>query len=605
MLGSADSRVGPAGQGGAPFGDGRMPLLFTAKNIGAVRIRNRVVMPSMTTRGADAEGFITDDVVSYYNARADGGVGLITVEMSAPEKVGRHRRFELGIYDDRFLPGLTRLVAGLHERGAAVSIQLGHGGGHTRADICGEPPIAPSAVPHVVQEGTTETVVPEEMTPARIERTIEAFVEGAARAQKAGIDIVEVHAAHGYLISQFLTPAENRRTDEFGGSLENRARIGVEIVRRIKVALPELPVIFRLNADDFFPGGMVFAEAEQVAVWSVEAGADAVHVTAGHYRSQPSAAIMIPPMAEPEATFLNFAAAIRRRVSVPVIAVGRLGDPARAIRAVEEGDADFVALGRPLLADPEWVAKACAGRPVRMCIACNTCVDGMRTGGRLHCLVNPATGRERRFGNTEASQALRQKGKRIAVVGAGPAGLTFAALASRQNTVTVFEKAAQAGGAFRLAGLAPTYQGVKADPGPMLRFVAGLEAACRAQGVNFRFSTDAAAQPALLDGFDEIILATGAVYRFGLGPVLTRLVQAGALTLPGFRRLAQSPRMRDWFYHRARRADPVLQACLAAEGRRVTVIGDAKAPGKTANAIFSAFEAALVTVEDAAAASAK
>lgn len=577
--------------------DYRVPLLFTPGAIGGVRIRNRIVMPSMTTRGADADGFVTDDVLASYAARAEGGVGLITIEMSAPEKVGRHRRFELGIHDDRFLPGLSRLAAALHERGAAISIQLGHGGGHTRADICGEPPIAPSAVPHVVQEGITETVVPEEMTPARIEQTIEAFVAAAARAQQAGIDIVEVHAAHGYLVSQFLTPAENLRTDAYGGLLENRARMGLEIVRRIKARLPDLPVIFRLNADDFFPGGLVFAEAEQVAVWSVEAGADAVHVTAGHYRSQPSAAIMIPPMAEPEATFLHFAAAIRRRVEVPVIAVGRLGDPARAIRAVEEGDADFIALGRPLLADPEWVAKARAGRPVRLCIACNSCVDGMRTGGRLHCLVNPATGRERRFGNTEASQTLRWTGRRIAVVGAGPAGLSFAALASRKNGVTIFEKAAEPGGALRLAALAPIFQDVEATPAPIRKFIAGLEATCRAQGVVFRYSADVAARPGLLDGFDEIILATGASYRNGLGPLVTRLVGSGALRLPGLRRLGRSARVRDWFYHRARKADAGLAARLAAEGRRVTVIGDAKAPGKTAQAIFSAFEAALVTAE--------
>lgn len=358
-------------------------------------------------------------------------------------------------------------------------------------------------------------------------------------------------------------------------------------------------MIFRLNAEDFFPGGMVFAEAEQVAVWSAEAGADAVHVTAGHYRSQPSATIMIPPMAEPEATFLHFAAAIRSRVKVPVIAVGRLGDPARAIRAVEEGDADFVALGRPLLADPEWVAKARAGRPVRLCIACNSCVDGMRTGSRLHCLVNPATRRERRFGNTEASQTLRWTGKRIAVVGAGPAGLSFAALASRQNNVAVFEKAAEPGGALRLAALAPMFQGVEATPAPIRKFITGLEATCRAQGVAFRYSTDVAARPTLLDGFDEIVLATGASYRYGLGPLVTRLVGAGALRLPGLRRLGRSARMWDWFYHRARKANAGLAARLAAEGRRVTVIGDAKAPGKTAQAILSAFEAALVTAERA------
>lgn len=570
-----------------------LPLLLTPMNIGKVRVRNRIVMPSMTTRAADGEGYVTDDVLAYYAARAEGGVGLVTIEMSSPEKVGRHRRFELGLYDDRFLPGLSKLADMLHGHGASVAIQLGHGGGHTRADVAGETPIAPSAIPHLVQEGDTETVIPEEMTPERIEQTVEAFVAAADRARRAGIDMVEIHAAHGYLISQFLTPAENRRTDRYGGSLENRARFGLEIVRRIKSSMPDLPVIFRLNGDDFFPGGMPFPEAEQVAVWSVEAGADAVHLTGGHYRSLPSAAIMIPPMAEPEATFLRFASAVRRRVDVPVIAVGRLGDPLQAARAVEEGHADFVALGRPLLADPEWVGKVRDGRPVRMCIACNTCVDGMREGSRLHCLVNPATGRERSLPNLEASQRPRFEGRRIAVVGAGPAGMSYAALAARGNEVTVFERNARPGGAFLLAALAPKFQGVDAAAAPMRKFVSNLEAACRQAGVVFRFSTDVLLNPELLDEFDEVVLATGANYPRGSGWLAPLLLRSGVLRLPGLRQLAASPALRRWFYYRARRPDRRLCAHLAVGERRITLIGDAKVAAKTPEAILSAYEAAL------------
>src|SRR5712691_861164 len=180
-----------------------MNVLLTPAWIGSVEIPNRIVMPPMTTRTADAEGFITDDSVAYYRARVEGGVGLITVEMASPEKAGRHRRHEVGIYDDRFLPGLTRLVDEIHRGGAKASIQLGHGGGHTRKDICGEAPIAPSAIPHPVFEVTFETIVPEAMTKARIEQTKAAFVEAARRVQRAGFDCVEIHAAHGYLISQF------------------------------------------------------------------------------------------------------------------------------------------------------------------------------------------------------------------------------------------------------------------------------------------------------------------------------------------------------------------------------------------------------------------
>jgi 2,4-dienoyl-CoA reductase-like NADH-dependent reductase (Old Yellow Enzyme family) len=549
-------------------------------------------MPSMTTRAADAEGYVTEDSVAYYCERAEGGTGLITVEMASPEKAGRHRNFELGIYDDKFIPGLSKLVKALHARGAKVSIQLGHGGGHTRSDINGgEPPVAPSAIPHVVQEGTTETIIPEAMSRERIERAIEAFAQAAVRAQRAGFDMVEIHAAHGYLISQFLCPVENLRQDEFGGSLENRARLGIEIVKRIKLRAPGFPVIFRLNGDDFLPGGMTSDESRQVAIWAAEAGVDAIHVAGGHYRSVPSAAVMIPPMAMPDAAFLQFAAAIKPHVAVPVIAVGRLGDPEIAIRAVEDGTVDFVALGRPLLADPAWVDKVRHGHPVRMCIACNTCVDGMRMGERLHCLVNPVTGRERLFGEPSQRPKRLPKGLKVAVVGAGPAGLSYASLVAEHNTVTVFEKEAVAGGAFRLAGLAPKFQGVEADPMPLLRFIDRLERRCREAGAAFVFGCDISTEIGRLRGFDLIVLATGAQYRPGLG-FIPALLRAGVAKLPGLRWLATDDALRDWFYYRARvsRVEK-LQRQLA--GKKVVVIGDALKPGKSVAAIRTAFEAAF------------
>src|SRR5437763_1580488 len=315
-----------------------MSILLTPARIGAVEIKNRVVMPSMTTRTADAEGLVTDASLAYYAARARGGTG-------------RHRKRELGIYDDRFLPGLTRLTAEIHRHGAKASIQLGQGGGHTRVDICGETPIAPSPIPHPVYEVTFETIVPQEMSHARIAETTAAFAAAAWRARRAGFDCVEIHAAHGYLISQFHAPFENRRIDEYGGTLENRARFGLEVLRAVKIAAHGMPVIYRLSVEDFFPGGLTFEEGAQIAVWAAQAGADALHITAGHYRSLPSAQIVLPPMSFPDATFLDFAAAVNTSVSVPIIAVGRLGDPAIATAAIAEGKADFVALGRSLLAD--------------------------------------------------------------------------------------------------------------------------------------------------------------------------------------------------------------------------------------------------------------
>src|ERR1700716_4308890 len=210
-----------------------MNILLPPARIGGVEIRNRIVMPPMTTRLADQEGHVTDDTIAYYMARVRGGVGLITVEMASPSRAGRHRRRELGIYDDRFLPGLTRLTQEIHSGGAKASIQLGHGGGHTRVDICGETPLAPSAIPHPVFEVTNETIVPKAMTLDDIHHTAAAFAAAAARAERAGFDCAEIHAAHGYLISQFLTPFENRRADHYGGPPENRAAFGLDIFRAV------------------------------------------------------------------------------------------------------------------------------------------------------------------------------------------------------------------------------------------------------------------------------------------------------------------------------------------------------------------------------------
>jgi dimethylglycine catabolism A len=566
-----------------------MNILLTPARIGNVEVPNRIVLPSMTTRAADAEGFVTDDTLAYYQARVAGGVGLVTVEMASPEKAGRHRHRELGIYDDRFLSGLVGLVDLIHRGGAKASIQLGHGGGHTRIDICGETPIAPSVIAHPVFEVTFETIVPEAMTKARIEQTKSAFVAAAQRAQRAGFDCVEIHAAHGYLISQFHNAFENWRGDEYGGSLANRARFGLEILRAVKAAVPGTAVIYRVSVEDFFPEGMPFAEGKQVAIWAAEAGADALHITAGHYRSLPSAAMMIPPMRLPEATFLAYAADIRAQVKVPVIAVGRLGDPAAAAEAVAGGKADFIALGRPLIADPEWVNKLRRGEPVRRCLACNTCVNEMRGGAKLGCVVNAAVGRERTFANPAPV-----KSERIAVIGAGPAGLTYASLVAQHNTVTVFERAHEAGGAFRLAGKAPLFQEVEADERALTTYIDELVRACFQKNVTFRFGVEVRRNPELLAPFDRIVIATGARYRFGLGPLAKFLLNVGLARRPPLSNVFARTAVRDWFYFHARRGSDDDIRRLARPGQIVVTIGDARKPGKSKEAIASAFSAALL-----------
>jgi 2,4-dienoyl-CoA reductase-like NADH-dependent reductase (Old Yellow Enzyme family) len=566
-----------------------MNILFTPARIGPIEVKNRIVMPPMTTRTADDEGFITEDSIAYYMARVRGGTGLITVEMASPEKVGRHRRREIGIYDDRFMPGLTRLVGAIHDGGAKASIQLGHAGGHTRADICGETPIAPSAIPHPVYETTFETIVPHEMTTERIEKTIAAHVAAAQRAQEAGFDCVEIHAAHGYLISQFHAPFENRRGDDYGGSLENRARFGLDVLRAVKAAVPGMAAVYRLSVEDFFPGGLPYGEGRQIAIWAAAAGADALHISAGHYRSLPSAQIVLPPMSFPDATFLHYAADVKKHVAVPIIAVGRLGDPATAAAAVTQGATDLIALGRTLVADPQWVDKVRRSEPIRRCLACNTCINDMRGGARIGCVVNGAAGREALF-----ADAAIPRGKRIAVIGAGPAGLTYASLVAEGNSVTVFEKTANAGGAFRYAAKAPLFQEVDADAQSFTRYIADLVAACQFKGVAFRFGVDPSAKPEVLAPFDGLVIATGAEYRFGLRTFVTWMLDTGMARAPGAARLFASPALREWFYYKARRGTAPRYAYLARPGQTVTVIGDAACAGKSKQAIASAFEAALL-----------
>jgi 2,4-dienoyl-CoA reductase-like NADH-dependent reductase (Old Yellow Enzyme family) len=544
----------------------------------------------MTTRMSDFEGHVTEETLAYYRARAEGGVGLVTVEMASPEQAGRHRFHELGIYHDGFLSGLRRLTDVIHQGGATASIQLGHAGSRARSAVSGQTPIAPSAVLTPVFEVEAEQVMPQAMTSQRIDQTVTAFVSAATRAQQAGFDVVELHGAHGYLISQFLSPKENIRTDEYGGSLQNRARFGLRVLREIKASIPGLPIIFRIGVEDFFPGGLTASEGMQVGQWAERDGADAISVTAGHYRSLPAAERMIPPMAYPAATFLDYADRMRQLVDVPVIGVGRLGDPDLAARAVREGRLDMVALGRPLIADPGWVNKARRGLPVRRCLACNHCITNMRSGARLSCVVNPTTGREIDF-----EGAAPAVGRRIIVVGAGPAGLSYASQVADGNHVTVVERAARPGGAFNLTGKAPLFNDVEAAEPTFAAYIAELERDCRRRGVEIRYSQDVSARSEELRAADLVVVAVGARYRFGLGALVPPLLRTRAARGRLARRFFSSPKVRDLLYYKIRtgRGDGFVDG-LDLQGSKVVVIGDALRAGKAREAIASAFEAALL-----------
>ena len=331
----------------------------------------------------------------------------------------------------------------------------------------------------------------------------------------------------------------------------------------------------------------MFDQARQLGKWVAEAGADALHVSAGHYRSRPNAQIMIPPMAFPEGVFLDYAARIKHEVKIPVIAVGRLGNPQVAMRAIADGVCDFVAIGRGMIADPDWAEKARGGQAIRRCLSCNTCVDEMRAGARLGCLVNPMAARESEF--VAASPIA---GERIAVIGAGPAGLSYAAAVGVANAVTVFERAAHPGGALLLAGQAARFQEVAARAAPFYAYVAELERAAREAGVVVRYEIDVLRQPHFLLPFDRIVVATGASYRFGLRWIVPPMLRAGLGRSRLMAWLFTKPAARAWFYTRARKPTGAAIAALAKPTQKVVVIGDARLPGKAKDAIREAVEAA-------------
>ncbi|MDQ8043672.1 MAG: FAD-dependent oxidoreductase [Solirubrobacteraceae bacterium] len=481
--------LGPGSEvrAGGATGDGAATdPLFAPLQIGNLTLKNRIVMPPMGT-GLDDHGAMNDASIAYYRRRATGGTGVITIEalLVDPETRGPEPR----IYADEYLPGLTRTADECREAGAVVGAQLLHPG---RQVLAGRH-VAPSAIPI-----NSAAPVPQALTVAEIEAIVEFYAAGAERAQRAGFDFVEVHGAHGYLASDFLSPLANQRDDAYGGTLENRARFSLEIARAIKARCPELPLFWRISGEEALPGGTTVEDAAQVSRWLEAAGVDCLSVSAGHWRSLH---VTLAPMWVPRGYLVRLAAHIRKEVSVPVMAVGRLDDPADARRVLTDGDADLIAIGRGLIADPDWANKVREGRDpeIRPCIACNACVDLVGPGGEVRCAVNPQVGREHTWDPRPAAEP-----KRVAVVGSGPAGLSAATIArERGHDVTLFERDARIGGKLVAAASAPSKHEV-------LRFRDFEEREVARLGVHVE--TGVEVDGATLDRFaaDTVVLAVGA-----------------------------------------------------------------------------------------------
>lgn len=429
------------------------PHIFRPGRIGKMRTKNRLVMPPMVRNYASEDGLVTPRYLDHIARIAAGGVGTMILEASYVSPEGKGFKNELGVHSDAAIPGLRKLAAAAHRHGAKIGIQLYHAGRQTSSKTTGLPPVAPSPV-----ADPTVGEVPKELDVAGIARLVAAYAAGARRAKAAGLDFVEIHGAHGYLITQFLSPFSNKRKDAYGGTPEKRLRFALEVLAAVRAEVgPDYPVTMRISGDEYVPGGLRLRDVQVIAKRLEAAGVDALHVSAGNYASY-AQGIMIPPMAMPEAPLAPLAAGVKKAVkSVPVIAVAKIRKPEIAERLIAQGKADFVAVGRTLLADPDWPEKVRKGRlsEISRCVACNQgCISRLFAQEDVWCTVHPETGRERAFAKRPGTK------KRVLVVGGGPAGLSAARTAAeRGHEVTLYEKSGRLGGQLFPAAAAPHREG--------------------------------------------------------------------------------------------------------------------------------------------------
>ncbi len=476
--------------GGAPL----RPLLFSRGRIGRMELPNRLVMAPMVVQLAAESGAVTSRTVDHYARRAAGGAGLIIVEATYVAPEGKAFACQLGLDRDALVPGHVELVEAVHRHGARIALQIHHGGSRANPAVTGGVLVAPSAV------GTDPgSPVPRELMLGEIDALATAYAAAAVRAQHAGYDAVEIHGAHGYLIHQFLSPASNRRSDAYGGTPENRRRFAALVAERVRQAVgARYPVLFRLSAE----GGYGIEEAVDIARALEAWGVDAVHVSIGGTAPITLLPPDTSPMARPEGWLTGYAETIKSQVAIPVIAVGEIRHPAFAEEVLARGQADFIALGRQLLADPDWPARAAAGRDeeIRPCISCDHCRLALLWTRPIRCLVNPEVGREREFAAVAPAPAPR----RVIVVGGGPAGLEAARVAAaRGHRVTLYERQAEPGGQLLLAALPPHKGKIE-----WLR----RSLVTRALKAGVRLATSSTFSPEALaeGGADAVVVATGA-----------------------------------------------------------------------------------------------
>ncbi len=470
-----------------------MSVLFQPLNLGPLVLKNRLVMTAMSTRFAGPHGEVTERQIEYYAARAAGGAGLITVEEASIHPLIPHVRNALGIFGDHLIPGLRKLTDRIHEEGAFASVQIGH---YFRREINGFPRYVASADAPFCDSDCIE------LNGDEIRYLTQLFADAAVRAKSAQFDVVEIHACHGCILSEFLSPYWNHRTDEYGGSREGRFRFALEILAAIKERIgAAFPVSYRISGSEFVPNGFTPEDAVELSMALEKAGAGAINISGGLGHENH---VAIPPSDVPRGLLPPIGKSVKEHVSIPVI-VGNSMTPELAETTVLMGQADLIGLGRPLIADPEWPIKVREGRisDLRRCIRCNQgCFAALRDPRRrcISCMYNPTAGRE-------FEHLLKEAGtkKSVVVVGGGPAGCEAARVSRlRGHNVVLFEKSSRLGGQFNLASLPPK----KGDFGKLVEF---YERELPRLGVDVRLGTEATQE--LLESLnaDVVIVAAGSV----------------------------------------------------------------------------------------------
>lgn len=426
------------------------PNLFSPFVLGGLSLRNRVVMAPMSTELGGRDGTVTAEMIAFYRERALGGVGLIVVEFTCIEPAtGRQNPHQLTLESEDNIDGHRRLVRALHHAGSKAFLQLQHSGQYANAALLAEGmPIAPS---DLFARKDPARQIARAMRDDEIEHMVTSFANAAALGVAAGYDGIELHAAHGYLLTQFLSPFGNKRDDRWGGDFDRRLTFPVAVIRATKAAIGDRPLAYRLSADEFLKGGLTLEDLERIVPHLVEAGVDLLHVSTGWGVGNGMERV-IEPMSMPEGWRIPYAARLRAAAGIPVITVGQIRDPHMAERAIADGHADLIALGRPMLADPAWANKAKAGAvdDIRPCTSCNWCI----APGREHvgCAENPRAGAEL----DPPLSSVDGAGRLAVVVGAGPGGAAAALMLDSAGFRThLFEQRGQIGGGIRASATPP------------------------------------------------------------------------------------------------------------------------------------------------------